>query len=1220
MAFTIYTVSDPATVGSVMTSMAMFFGQDSWVGSLVKLGLIISLLVIMAKGVLAREGLRLDVLLMQLVVIWVMFIPKTTVTIEQFENNAPVRVVDDVPYAIALPGAVAGSFALFMTSKIETVMSGVDGKYIKPSGEIDPFAPAKALMRIASAPLDPARHMDVNLMQTLHNAARVCGGKDTQTIRFENEKDGFTKFADSLTTPGVVTIYNDSFPYRDSGGAGEFVTCDVARAEIAGVGAQLAANGLVSFEKTLNGIAETTLGQRYSDNHQSATNLNTWADLLPILNRVAPATAQLTSLAVANVMSYSVLSQTARNSKTAVDEIMEIQRDTGLFQWAKDESMQALMVSTTAPKFMDILFFIFIAATPIVMFVVVANPASGIKVAGAYVLFGLWTQSWIPMMAIISGWYQAEIKNFASPGVNGLTPEYLSALMRHVSTSTIAASNMLQSAPYMMFAIMTGSMFAMSSMVSKAAPSAAAMGGGAGAGGAGESGGAGSSPFLAKGGSGAAPSGVQQAAALAAAQAAVAGGGAFGQGAFKGSNNISSAVGAGALGSFSNQGAVDAAVQHTDQKALEAAQAVETASSNLFAEIFAAGAKSSNGLNASRVTSNMRSSGYDVADNFFLGRGNTAADGAKATKGANSDTHLKWDGGAYADVNLAGIMKAFGAIAGKKAAQSGASQIQKGAASNVASLANKAEQAYAAGDTANGDKFRGQAEKAAAKYDAEYGGKGGGIASTLGDIVSSTLRAGVKGGITTGGGNGEQAGAVQERGGARQDRVGHERNIAAKSGNVKQSGATANEGASYARDASKIEQLNRAVQESQKDSLSAKQAKSAAETARESRSAGSAAQLDGAAIAQAYSDNRRGPASQTDGQAMSRILGDLAPTLGSQVGGFDRAMREAYGQLLRATNGGNGMDKDQLAAAAAVKALGAMSRSGNSEERMAGFAGAAAMAQMGGLGGVLNNDVLQQAATIAERTNTGIAKGEKALEKPMSDLTRRAEKLDPDNTRDFVSGVLGAMQKDKGTASGIQNESRSGAGHEEGLRLGQQLLNSPEAKAIIAEKDPVKAAEMAKKWANDLSTAPTQANNYEFIAGKPDPTSAKAEVGNFANDLVMKARELVGGGEAAAPAPGSSAGTHAAGGVMQVIDGTTGAGINATTVVTGAAAPAGGSADATPGMATTGNGGGTDLTTNNNGGPVQQPVGAPGTTAKPNSSPPAQNAGKPGKGRVQGRS
>lgn len=495
MALTIYTVSDPATIASVMTSMAMFFGKESWAGDALKLALIISLLVILAKGAFTSEGLRLDVLLMQVLIILLTLIPKTTVTIEQFENNAPVKVVDNVPYVVAFPGAVAGAFALYMTEKIETVMSGVDGKYIAPSGEIDPFTPARTLMKLAAAPLDPARFVDQNLMQTLYYASRYCGRPGMSNIKFEQKANGFEAFADAMNTDGTSTyIFTADNPYRDGGGSGQWTTCADAAKYIKNIGAQLVLGDLAMFQDVMNGIAQTSDIKRYSENQTGVATTRTWADLLPILNRVAPGHAQLNNLAFANVMSYTVLAQTARNSKNAINEMIEVQRDTGLFQWAKEESSQSLLVTTTAPKFMDILFFIFIAATPIVMFVVAANPASALKVAGAYVLFGLWTQSWIPMMAIINGWYQAEIKNFAAPGISGLTPEYLSALMRHVSTATIAAANMLQSAPYMMFAIMTGSMFALSNMISKAAPSggsAAGEGGGASTGGTG--GGSGSS-------------------------------------------------------------------------------------------------------------------------------------------------------------------------------------------------------------------------------------------------------------------------------------------------------------------------------------------------------------------------------------------------------------------------------------------------------------------------------------------------------------------------------------------------------------------------------------------------------------------------------------------------------------------------------------------------------------------------------------------------------
>lgn len=528
MSLTIYTVSDPATVGSVMTSMAMFFSQDSWVGGALKLALICSLLAILAKGVLAREGLRLDVMLIQLLVVMAAFIPKTTVVIEQFDNNAPVRVVDDVPYAIAFPGAIAGAFALYMTQKIETVMSGVNGKYIAPSGELDPFMPARVLMQIATAPLDPARHVDPNLTQTLYYASRYCGKPELMNIEFAQTANGFVKFADALNSDGTPTfIYSKNHPYRPGVPSGQVATCADVATYIRDIGLQLASQDTVMFKSTLDGIARTSDSKRYSENQTGTQTTKEWVDLLPELNRVAPAHAALDNLAVANLMTYTILKQTARDSRNPIDEIVEIQRDTGLFQWAKEESSQALMVTTTAPKFMDILFFIFIAATPIVMFVVAANPATGLKVAAGYVLFGLWTQSWIPMLAIINGWYQAEIQGFAAPGVEGLTPEYLSSLMRHVHTATIAASNMLQSAPYMMFAIMTGSMFAMSNMIAKAAPSGGASAGGES--GSGTGGSSGKGPMAIGGGAlvgnqinpGAQLQGLQQAQALAGGQSGI---------------------------------------------------------------------------------------------------------------------------------------------------------------------------------------------------------------------------------------------------------------------------------------------------------------------------------------------------------------------------------------------------------------------------------------------------------------------------------------------------------------------------------------------------------------------------------------------------------------------------------------------------------------------------------------------------------------------------
>ena len=468
MAFTIYTVSDPATVGAALQSMAMFFGQDGWVGSAIKTGLMLSLLFILAQGV-TRNGLRLDVMLVQLLVVWAMFMPKTTVTVEQFDNAAPPRVVDDVPYAIALPASIAGAFALYMTNKIEAVMVNVDGDYLSISGGSHPFTPARALMAITMCPSDPMSCVDQNLVETMRLAARFCAGRELSTMDFRVKPDVLGAFADTMTLQAQVVIYDSTNPYIPGGGGGRVASCPEAAAHLRAVAeAERAGTGTIS--KAMNGLANRSEIKRYNSIARAQDNTErTWDEALNDINKLRDSNSKMDSLAFANVTLYALADTMKYSASAPIDQAITLRRDSSLFEWAKTEAHQSMLVSTTAPKFMDILFFVFIASTPIVMFVVAANPAGGLKVAGSYALFGLWTQSWIPMMAIVMSWYQGEIRNISSPVA--MTPEYMAFFMRHAYTSTIAASNMIQQAPYLMFAIMTGSMFALSGMVSKAMPS-----------------------------------------------------------------------------------------------------------------------------------------------------------------------------------------------------------------------------------------------------------------------------------------------------------------------------------------------------------------------------------------------------------------------------------------------------------------------------------------------------------------------------------------------------------------------------------------------------------------------------------------------------------------------------------------------------------------------------------------------------------------------------
>ena len=504
MAFTIYTVSDPATVGSAISAMAMFFGQDDWIASLVKTGLMLSLIFILAQGV-TRNGLRLDVMVVQLIVVWAMFMPKTTVTVEQFDNAAPPRVVDDVPYAIALPASLAGAFALYMTNKIEAVMVNVDGDYLSVSGDTHPFTPARTLMAITMCPSDPMMCADQNLVESMRLAARYCAGGGLAKTKFNQSPDVLKSFADTLTEVAQTIVYDDNNPYIPGGNGGRSVSCAQAQAHFIAI-SEAEKNGVGKISEAMNGLANRAEIKKYSSSARAEDGtIKNWDDALTGINKLRDANSKMDSLAFANVTLYSLADTMKTSANAPIDQAINIRRDTGLFEWAKAEAQQSMLVSTTAPKFMDILFFIFIASTPIVMFIVAANPQGGLKVAGSYALFGMWTQSWIPMMAIIMSWYQTEIRNIVSPVNNAITPEYTAFFMRHAYTTTIAASNMIQQAPYLMFAIMTGSMFALSGMVSKAMPSGKGGEGGALKPGGGGGGGGGSDVLNPGGAKGAIP-------------------------------------------------------------------------------------------------------------------------------------------------------------------------------------------------------------------------------------------------------------------------------------------------------------------------------------------------------------------------------------------------------------------------------------------------------------------------------------------------------------------------------------------------------------------------------------------------------------------------------------------------------------------------------------------------------------------------------------------
>lgn len=674
MAFTIYTISDPVVIGSAMTSMAMFFGQESLVGSIVKTGLMFSLIFILAQTVV-QKGLRLDAMVIQLIVVWVMFIPKTTVYIEQFDNSAPPRVVDNVPYAIAMPASLAGSFALLMTNRIEQVMVNVNGDYLSVSGNVHPFTPARVLMSFAACPLEPLGCLSQNLVETMRLAVRYCSGPGLADAEFAESPAVLKKLAETLTASGSTVIYDRDNPYISGGGGGRAATCAEA------------ANYLTNYEDALsNGSTNevTNTLARLANKADIKANRSVVRDTgtidydtaIEMVNKLTDSSSRIDTRSLFNIMTYSLADSLKYVGHTPIDQPIEVKRDSGLFDWAKTEASQSMLVSTTAPKFMDVLFFIFIASTPIVMFMVVANPQSGFKVAVSYVVFGLWTQSWIPMMAIITSWYQRDIMSIPAPSLAGpMSPAYMAMMMRQTMTSTIAAGNMIQNAPYLMFAILTGSMFAMSSMISKAVPSGGGTGVGEGGASSGADGGR-TDSFI--GGRSAGSPILGQRAALAAGEFALRGGmsgdsvGVLGDA----SKNLSG------LPSVDFSGGVTSSSSYSSEKAAATRQKLERSQSQALNEASSLIASGGRYLDGAKVANYLSSRGHTVT--WDAGTGTLSSNGEsinlKTGQMNNAARTAALSGNVRAGIDSKGSL--VGALVGVTAGVSASASVQAEAATS----------------------------------------------------------------------------------------------------------------------------------------------------------------------------------------------------------------------------------------------------------------------------------------------------------------------------------------------------------------------------------------------------------------------------------------------------------------------------------------------------------------------------------------------------------
>lgn len=1018
---TFYTIGDPSVLAGALRGMALFFGQDSWVASLIQTGLVISLMLILTRAVAAREGLRVDVLLIQILAVMAVFLPKTTVTIEQFDHAAPTQVVDHVPYAIAVPGHLASAFSLYMTTKMETVMSSSTQNYrsiLSPENGHGPFYPAQVLLEAARQVGGEYGGLDTNTGESILAYQRYCLSRAVDKATIMKSNAPFSTLA-QIAQAGQTVWYSAARPYVAGGGAGEAVTCEEAASRIDALQNMDAEAFLNTHVQTLIAPILQKTNHRLYNNSPAQYGATGADELLRAAQSVGSGIGAAYLDGYKNVVGAIAIASMARAAQAPVGTVV-VEADTArqLFRWAEDEAWDSQALIGVAPRMMDVLFFVFIAATPLILFVIVANPWAGLKTAGGHLLFGIWSQSWIPMLAIIMYWYQLQIGNFQAHTGAGSTL-WMVEWLRHIHETTIAASRMMNNAPFITFALLAGSAFGLAKMaqgVSAAHNAAPGMHGAAD-----RADREGKTPNLMLPNVNTSELNAARVSANATWNAGV--------GAAAGRADMGAEMG-GALSNVSLGGGISASTRLAETRAVESAQRASTAAARALSEAF--GITTAGGISAT---------GANYTDS---GTRATALNGRNVSNEENKGMSAHTDaGGSYArgarvggNVGVAMDVDPLGFI------KKGTEMLGAGN-KNV----KAAQAAMERGDRARAAAAMGEAEEEANR-------RGGSLVNafaqaTLG--LSGDQEARVSAGMRGERGQRSTEGSTATMNDETHGGSGFRAEIGAnwsRTGNISQS--TLNE-------------LRQASEQSQ-------QASDRLEAARalESRTQGdSAAQINGAEHARRLaagilSQSGGRDVTAGEGRLMAMRMANVADFIG--IGGveamqqYDQEYEKSF-NTIRATSRGSNAD---VAAAAHHQAMSALMRSGDLDTRLAAQAALMNSATALGMivGGAGSSPVMRENAALIR---AGLEGGSAQVRGQTDAQISGARRLEGPGTEAAAQRLVGAGQGEVG-----YYKQRADEGRQHATATGQYLIDAQRNASAVPERAGVQLTQAQEQRFHDL--------------------------------------------------------------------------------------------------------------------------------------------------------
>lgn len=476
MALTIYTLGDIPTFTAVLNAVAMVFqsgaftGPGLGLGAAAGLGLLVSLgVMLLAGGAIAMlqggGGAGNWAILLVLIIVYSVSTQKVTLNIEDYYTGTATTVAN-VPFGVAVPGALISSVTRSVADKMEVAFSTVDGNYISLSN--DGFASPLQLMlsmrggKYGLPDADP--FLTANIKIFVLDCVAGNAGFDADAYAKQNIPGVGNPIA-YITQPGVyrtglTVIFSKASP------AGIGSACTDAAINIqnkmnafVGPGAAAPIAGYLNANMNKKAGPNTAVPNKYSADDIVALHGK-------MINGVwgASQTAQdfmITALTSGQISdSYNC---SLANSSLATYNQCTMTMTQAMEQWKIDSAGGATGFSKAMQSAMNILLAMFFGFAPLIFIFMMMAGAQGLGILVKYAFFGIWSQSWLPFAVVINYIGQVMVKNeftrLAAAAPNGLNPATVPAFYDALSIKLAVISDMLAAVPLISMALLSGSVY-----------------------------------------------------------------------------------------------------------------------------------------------------------------------------------------------------------------------------------------------------------------------------------------------------------------------------------------------------------------------------------------------------------------------------------------------------------------------------------------------------------------------------------------------------------------------------------------------------------------------------------------------------------------------------------------------------------------------------------------------------------------------------------------